>query len=160
MAGSAENFLFGQNHFGAVGKKVITVFLRFGVFNREFGDMSHHWGYVGAVSAAVLFGLSSTLNKIILADVHPLVVAGLIYFIAGVFLFALRLSPLHEVILNWMETPTKVEPTMERKDYVVLLLVALSGAVVASFLFIYGLSLTTAVNASLLLNMESLFTSL
>lgn len=120
--------------------------------------MTHHWGYVGAVSAAVLFGLSSTLNKIILAEVHPLVVAGLTYFIAGVFLFVVRLSPLHKIILSWLETPTKVEQTMERKDYVVLLLVALSGAVVASFLFIYGLNLTTAVNASLLLNMESLFT--
>jgi len=122
--------------------------------------MTHHWGYVGAVSAAVLFGLSSTLNKIALADVHPLVVAGLIYFIAGVFLFVVRLSPLHEVILGWLETPTKVEPTMERRDYVVLLLVAIFGAVVASFLFIYGLSQTTAVNASLLLNVESLFTVL
>jgi len=122
--------------------------------------MTHHWGYVGAVSAAVLFGLSSTLNKIALADVHPLVVAGLIYFIAGVFLFVVRLSPLHEVILGWLETPTRVEPTMERRDYVVLLLVAIFGAVVASFLFIYGLSQTTAVNASLLLNVESLFTVL
>lgn len=120
--------------------------------------MTHHWGYVGAVSAAVLFGLSSTLSKIILAEVHPLVVAGLIYFIAGGFLFVVRLSPLHAIILSWLETPTKVEPTMERKDYAVLLLVAISGAVVASFLFVYGLSLTTAVNASLLLNMESLFT--
>lgn len=120
--------------------------------------MTHHWGYVGAVSAAVLFGLSSTLNKIILAEAHPLVVAGLIYFIAGVFLFVVRLSPLHAIVLSWLETPTKVEPTMERKDYIILLFVALSGAVIASFLFIYGLSLTTAVNASLLLNMESLFT--
>jgi drug/metabolite transporter (DMT)-like permease len=93
-----------------------------------------------------------------LTEVHPLVVAGLTYFIAGVFLFVVRLSPLHKIILSWLETPTKVELTMGRKDYVILLMVALSGAVVASFLFIYGLSLTTAVNASLLLNMESLFT--
>jgi drug/metabolite transporter (DMT)-like permease len=62
--------------------------------------MTHHWGYVGAVSAAVLFGLSSTLNKIILAEVHPLVVAGLTYFIAGLFLFLVRLSPLHKTFLS------------------------------------------------------------
>jgi len=129
-----------------------------GIHTGTLGDMTHHWGYVGAVSAAVLFGLSSTLNKIILAEVHPLVVAGLTYFIAGVFLLAVRLSPLHKIILSWLETPTKVEQTMDRKDYVILLLVALSGAVAASFLFVYGLNLTTAVNASLLLNMESLFT--
>jgi drug/metabolite transporter (DMT)-like permease len=40
----------------------------------------------------------------------------------------------------------------------VLGLVTVSGAVMAPLLFIYGLNQTTAVNASLLLNMESLFT--
>jgi len=122
--------------------------------------MTHHWGYVGAVSAAILFGLSSTLNKIALADVHPLIVAGLIYFIAGVFLFVVRLSPLHDRILELLETPTKTEPVMMRKEYGILGFVTISGAVLAPFLFVYGLNQTTAVNASLLLNMESLFTAL
>jgi drug/metabolite transporter (DMT)-like permease len=40
----------------------------------------------------------------------------------------------------------------------VLAVVALSGAVAAPILYVYGLSQTTAVNTSLLLNMESLFT--
>jgi len=121
-------------------------------------DLTHHWGYVGAFSAAVLFGLSSTLNKMALAEVHPLIVAGLIYFIAGVFLFLVRLSPLHGRLLALLETPTKTEPTMVGKDYTVLAIVMISGAVLAPLLFIYGLNQTTAVNASLLLNMESLFT--
>ena len=120
--------------------------------------MTHHWGYVGAVSAAILFGLSSTFNKIVLVEVHPLIVAGLIYFIAGVFLFLVRLSPVHGRILALLETPTKTEPTMVGKDYAVLGLVTVSGAIVAPFLFMFGLNQTTAVNASLLLNMESLFT--
>jgi len=120
--------------------------------------MTHHWGYVGAVCAAILFGLSSTLNKIALVEVHPLIVAGLIYFIAGVFLFVVRLSPLHKRILSLLETPTQTEPAMIGKDYVVLGLVTFSGAVVAPLLYVSGLNQTTAVNASLLLNMESLFT--
>jgi len=120
--------------------------------------VTHHWGYVGAVSAAILFGLGSTFNKIALEEVHPLIVAGLIYFIAGVILFLVRISPLHKRILALLETPTKTEPSMVRKDYRVLGLVTISGAVVAPVLFIYGLNQTTAVNASLLLNMESLFT--
>jgi len=120
--------------------------------------MTHHWGYVGAVSAAILYGLSSTFNKIALAEVHPLVVAGLIYLVAGVVLFIVRLSPLHKLILSLMETPTKTEPAMMSKDYRVLVLVTITGAVAAPFLFLYGLNRTTAVNASLLLNMESLFT--
>jgi len=128
--------------------------------NESILDMTHHWGYVGAVSAAILFGLSSTFNKIALAGVQPLIVAGLIYFIAGVFLFLVRLSPLHGRILALLETPTKTEPAMVGKDYIVLSLITISGAVAAPILFIYGLNQTSAVNASLLLNMESLFTVL
>jgi len=120
--------------------------------------VTHHWGYVGAVSAAILFGLGSTFNKIALEEVHPLIVAGLIYFVAGVVLFLVRLSPLHERILALLETPTKTEPSMVGKDYRVLGMVTISGAVLAPVLFIYGLNQTTAVNGSLLLNMESLFT--
>lgn len=120
--------------------------------------MTHHWGYVGAISAAILFGISSVFNKIALAEIHPLIVAGLVYFIAGVFLLLVRLSPLHGRILTLLETPTKTELAMEGKDYLVLGLVTISGAVVAPFVFLYGLNQTTAVNASLLLNLESLFT--
>ena len=120
--------------------------------------MTHHWGYVGAISAAILFGINSAFNKIVLAEIHPMIVAGLVYFIAGVVLLFVRLSPLHGRILSLLETPTKTEPAMTSKDYVVLGLVTISGAVVAPFLFLYGLQQTTAVNASLLLNMESLFT--
>lgn len=120
--------------------------------------MTHHWGYLGALSSAVLFGLASTLNKIALVEIHPLVVAGMTYLIAGVFLFLVRLSHLHKRILALMETPTETDPAMSGKDYFVLLFVAVSGAVVAPFLFLYGLNQTTAVNSSLLLNMESLFT--
>jgi len=120
--------------------------------------MTHHWGYVGAIIAAILFGISSAFNKMALAKIHPLIVAGLIYFIAGIFLLLVRLSPLHRRILILLETPTKTEPAMTGKDYLVLGLVTISGAVVAPFLFLYGLNQTTAVNASLLLNMESLFT--
>jgi len=122
--------------------------------------MTHHWGYLGAISASVLFGLNSTLNKIALANVNPLIVAGFVYSIAGVFLFLVRLSPLHERVLALLETPTKTEPAMIRRDYMVLVIVTISGAVLAPFLFIFGLNQTTAVNASLLLNMESLFTVL
>lgn len=120
--------------------------------------MSHHRGYVGAIIAALLFGISSTLNKIVLSDVHPLIVAGLIYFIAGVVLLAVRLSPLNKKILLLLETPTKTEKTAYRKDYLILALVIISGSFIAPFLFMYGLNKTTAVNTSLLLNIESLFT--
>jgi drug/metabolite transporter (DMT)-like permease len=120
--------------------------------------MTHHWGYVGIVVSAVLFGITATFNKIVLAKVEPLVVAGLIYSIAGIVLLFIRLSPLQRLILSLMETPTRTEKLISRRDLEVLALVIFSGAVIAPFLFLSGLNNTTAVNASLLMNTEALFT--
>lgn len=122
--------------------------------------MSRHWGYIGALSSAILFGINATLNKIVLDDVHPLIVAGSIYLIAGIILFVVRFSPLNRKILSLLETSTRTEAIIHKKDYQVLIFVIISGSLVAPLLYMYGLSETTAVNASLLLNTESLFTAL
>ena len=71
--------------------------------------MSHHWGYVAAVVSAILFGVSSTLNKIALENVNPTVIAGMIYFVAGVFLFAIHSTPLCPKILTKLDTPETEE---------------------------------------------------
>jgi drug/metabolite transporter (DMT)-like permease len=121
--------------------------------------LTHHWGYVSAVASALLFGISSTLNKIALEDVHPTVIAGMIYFIGGVFLFAIHFSPLSKKILALFESP-EIEPKITMKDFRVLAFVILCGSVVAPLLLLNGLNQTTAINTSLLLNAESLFTAL
>lgn len=121
--------------------------------------MSHHWGYVGALLAAVLFGVSATLNKLVLVDVHPLLVAGLIYFTAGLFLSLLRFSPLQNRIWALLKTPTKTETVISGRDYWILAFVIVFGSILGPILFLQGLNLTLAVNASLLLNSESLFTA-
>lgn len=38
---------------------------------------------MAAILSALLYGIGATLNKIVLANVHPTVVAGLIYLFAG-----------------------------------------------------------------------------
>ena len=119
--------------------------------------MSHHWGYVSAVVSAILFGASSTFNKIALENVNPTAVAGMIYFVAGVFLFLLHLTPLCGKILAKLDT-AETETKMATKDFRVLAFVILCGSIVAPLLLLNGLNITTAVNASLLLNAESLFT--
>jgi drug/metabolite transporter (DMT)-like permease len=119
--------------------------------------MSHHWGYVAAVVSAVLFGVSSTLNKIALENVNPTVIAGMIYFVAGVFLFAIHLSPLCKKILTKLDS-SKTETKITNKDYKTLAFVIICGSIIAPLLLLNGLSQTTAINASLLLNAESLFT--
>jgi len=121
--------------------------------------MTHHWGYVSAVVSAVLFGINSTLNKITLQNVHPTVVAGMIYFIGGVFLFGIHASPLCKRILALFETPES-ETKIASRDFRILAFVILCGSIIAPLLLLNGLSETTAINASLLLNAESLFTVL
>jgi drug/metabolite transporter (DMT)-like permease len=122
--------------------------------------MTHHWGYAGAVASALLFGIGTTLNKIVLSDVHPTIVAGLIYLFAGLALSAVRFTPIHRPLMQLLRTPTKTEPKFCRKDIVALCLVILCGSIIAPALFLNGLNQTTAINASLLQNAEALFTVL
>jgi drug/metabolite transporter (DMT)-like permease len=119
--------------------------------------MSHHWGYVAAVVSAILFGVSSTLNKIALENVNPTVIAGMIYFVAGVFLFAVHLSPLCKKILSKLDS-SETETKITNKDYKTLAFVIICGSIIAPLLLLNGLDQTTAINSSLLLNAESLFT--
>ncbi|MCJ7424681.1 DMT family transporter [Candidatus Bathyarchaeota archaeon] len=121
--------------------------------------MSHHWGYISAIASAVLFGISSTLNKITLQNVNPTVVAGIIYFVGGLLLFGIHLTPLCKRILSSFETP-EAEAKISRKDLKILAFVILCGSITAPLLLLNGLSQTTAINTSLLLNAESLFTAL
>jgi drug/metabolite transporter (DMT)-like permease len=120
--------------------------------------MTHHWGYIGAVTAALLFGLSSTLNKIVLGDIHPTVVAGAVYLVAGIVLSIIKYTPINNLILSLLETPTETEDIITSRDYRILVYVIISGSLIAPYLYMHGLNLTTAVNTSLLLNMEALFT--
>lgn len=119
--------------------------------------MSHHWGYVSAVVSAVLFGVSSTLNKIALENVNPTVVAGMIYFVAGALLFIIHLTPLCKKILTKLDT-SETEAKITNKDYKTLIFVILCGSIIAPLLLLNGLNQTTAINSSLLLNAEVLFT--
>lgn len=119
--------------------------------------MSHHWGYVAAVVSAILFWVSSTLNKITLENVNPTVIAGMIYLVAGVFLFAVHLSPLCNKILTKLDS-SETETKITKKDLKTLAFVIICGSIIAPLLLLNGLNQTTAINSSLLLNAESLFT--
>lgn len=114
---------------------------------------------MSAVASALLFGISSTLNKIALENVHPTVVAGMIYFIGGVLLFGIHFSPFSRKILSLFESP-EIEYKITTKDFRILALVILCGSIIAPLLLLNGLNQTTAINTSLLLNAESLSTVL
>ena len=122
--------------------------------------MTHHYGYVSAVLAALLFGISSTLNKIALRNVHPIIIAGSIYLTAGIVLMLLRFTPLKDKILERLEFKVKTQEYFSRRDLLLLAFIVLFGSFLAPLSFMFGLNKTTAVNASLLLNTETLFTVL
>ncbi|MGB9838576.1 MAG: DMT family transporter [Methanothermobacter sp.] len=119
--------------------------------------MRRIWGYLSIITATVFFGMSATLDKIMLSEMHPITIGAYTYIIAGIFLFTVRQSPLKENILDVLNRTGDTESRITGRDYLLLLLTALLSTVIAPVLFLTGLGETTAVNASLLLNIEVLF---
>ena len=119
--------------------------------------MDRIWGYWAALTVAFLFGMWFTLDKILLGHIQPFALAALTYLIASATLLAISASPLHPKLLHTLHGSTKVEKFITRKEYFILFLTAIFGAVIAPSLSLYGLSQITAVNAALLSNTEMLF---
>lgn len=119
--------------------------------------MNRVWGYLSAIIVAMLFGVWFTLDKILLDYLHPLALAAMVYTLASIFLFIIRLSPFHLRILGIIHRESKVEINISRRNYVTLFLTALFGAFIAPALYLNGLNQITAVNAALLTNVEILF---
>ncbi len=109
------------------------------------GDRKLWIGYLSVLLAAILFGSVSTLAKSTLIDIHPLVLAFLVYFIASLVSTPIAL---------------KTKFSMNRKNWILLLIVALSGAVIAPTLYFFGLEQTTASDTALLTNGEIVFSVL
>jgi len=99
-------------------------------------------GYISAIIGALLFGSVSTVAKPIVSSINPLMLACLVYLISG-----LAITPVVKPVKN----------PMNRKDYSPLLIISISGAVVAPTMFFFGLKLTTAADSSLLSNGEIIF---
>lgn len=119
--------------------------------------MDRYWGYVAVITATVFFGVWNTFSKILLEDIDPLSLAALVYLVAGIFLFLVHFSPLNGKIIGILNKDTEVETGISKKNYMVLIITIIAGAVIAPFVYLNGLNRITAVNASLLLNVEILF---
>ena len=98
-----------------------------------------------AVLAAVSFGVTAPLVKIAGAGAGPFITAALLYLGAAIVSLVGSRSPEHEASPRASHAPR-------------LLLVAVLGAVVAPTLLAWGLQRTAATTASLLLNLEAIFT--
>ena len=119
--------------------------------------MNRSYGYLSALTVALLFGLWFSLDKTLLGYLHPFALAALTYLIASVFLFFINFSPLKNKILDIINKNGQIEDFISPKEYLILFLTAIFGSVTAPALYLSGLSRITAVNAALLANVEILF---
>jgi len=103
--------------------------------------------------AAVLFGISAPLSKLILDGVDPIILAGLLYLGAGASLGLL-------LLLSRAFGRADREARLERRDFPWLLGAILSGGVAGPILLLLGLQRTPASTTSLLLNFEVVATGL
>ena len=105
-----------------------------------------------ALLAAFLFGASVPLAKALLAEARPQVLAGLLYVGAGLGLVVVR------GVLG--RRPSAAEAPLARGDLPWLAGAVLLGGVLGPVLLLAGLARAQASVASLLLNLETLFTAL
>lgn len=109
-----------------------------------------------ALIAAALFGASTPLAKLMLGDLSPAGLAGLLYLGSGLGLLVVRL-----VVHPWRSANSPAPETpLAARDYPWLVGATIAGGVVAPVLLLWGLSGASASGASLLLNLESVITTL
>jgi len=111
-------------------------------------------GVTCALVAAALFGASTPLAKRLVGDMHPLMLAGLLYLGSGVglcvVLAARKLLAREPLEISWPAGG----------DWLWLAGAIIAGGVLAPVLLMYGLTTTGAASASLLLNLEAVITAL
>ena len=103
-------------------------------------------GYISAVLAAVLFGSISTIAKPALLNVNALLLSSTVYLLAGL-----------------TATPLKKKARIseiKRKEWLLILAMSISGAVIAPLLYFTGLTQSKASDTSVLSNAEIVFTVL
>jgi len=103
-----------------------------------------------AILAAMLFGSTTPVAKFIIRDIHPVILAAILYLGSGVGLFLTR----------WITGSRSREAALQRSSMPWLLGAILFGGILAPVLLMAGLKLTPASSASLLLNLEGVFTAL
>jgi drug/metabolite transporter (DMT)-like permease len=109
-----------------------------------------------ALLAALLFGASTPLAKLLGGEMPPLLLAGLLYVGSGVGLGALLL--IRRALPG--RTTGIAAPAVPRGDWPWLLGAIVAGGMLAPALLMSGLARTDAASASLLLNVEGVLTAL
>jgi len=110
-------------------------------------------GVAAAVGAALLFGLSIPFAKILADGISPLLLAGLLYLGSGL---GLSIALAIRAVSFGQATITRPRGA----DLLWLLGAIAFGGVIGPYLFMLGLQATDSASASLILNLEAVFTAL
>lgn len=110
-------------------------------------------GVLSAISAGVLFGASTPLAKSLVHGIDPWMLAGLLYLGSGIGLGTYQ-------ALRHFLAPRTDDGRLRGADRWWLAAAISAGGIVAPVLMMYGLSATAASSASLLLNLEGVFSIL
>ena len=103
-----------------------------------------------AAASALLFGVSTPCAKLLVGEMPPILLAGLLYAGSGIGLFVVRL---------FMPVSAKEAP-ITRREQPWLAGAVVAGGILGPSLLMSGLRSTPASAASLLLNLEGVFTAL
>jgi len=106
-----------------------------------------------ALGAAMLFGASTPLAKLLVGDIGPLLLAGLLYLGSGLGLGALLL------VRRLRDPQAAREMRIPRRELPWLLGAILFGGALGPALLMWGLAQTDGATASLLLNVEGVLTA-
>jgi len=112
------------------------------------------YSVIVALISAFLFSLSAPLGKLLLEDITPLPLAGLLYLGCGFGLSGL--TSFKRLVLK--RDSSCMESKLWGMDYLYLVCAVLAGGVAAPILLLQGLLTIPAGNASLLLNSEAVLT--
>jgi drug/metabolite transporter (DMT)-like permease len=104
--------------------------------------------------SAGLFGISPPLAKLLVKNIPPVALAGLLYFGAFVGL------SLYSIIKGIFSTENARSANLKKGDLPWLFGAILSGGIIAPICLMYGLSRISGFTTSLLLNLEGIFTAI
>ena len=110
-------------------------------------------GILAALAAAALFGLSTPIAKTLVGEISPLLLAGVLYAGSGV-----GLSIVLTARAIGLGRASIVRP--RGADLLWLLGAIAFGGAIGPYLLMYGLQMTDSASASLILNLEGVFTAL
>jgi drug/metabolite transporter (DMT)-like permease len=108
-------------------------------------------GVIYALAAALLFGASTPAAKLLLNSIDPSLLAGLLYLGSGIGLGLL-------LLVRRLTGYASSEAPLQRRDVPWLAGAILSGGFLGPLMLMIGLTAITGFAASLLLNMEAVFT--